>query len=225
MAASARVSSASPSSSARRAPWVHRSAHATRTSSRVNAARSRVSPADPTSSRRAVATSAVLGATRRSVPSRRAATLSRVTPSARARWAQVSRSSTSSTSSLSRLVFRHAASLALGPDRPVRSSSASIAFLRCEKLRSSSRSKPRARTGRAGPSGAIGHRSPLPVREARRDRSKPPLVGAGRSCGSRARSIARRFLLRDCRRSHACGAADRARARRGGQSRRWRAPH
>jgi hypothetical protein len=142
MAGSARVSSESPSRAARRAPWVHRSAHATRTSSRVNAARSRVSPADPTSSRRAVATSAVLGATRRSVPSRRAATLSRVTPSARARWAQVSRSSTSSTSSLSRLVFRHAASLALGPDRPVRSSSASIAFLRCEKLRSTSRSKP-----------------------------------------------------------------------------------
>jgi hypothetical protein len=70
-----------------------------------------------------------------------AVTLSRVTPSARARWAQVSRSSTSSTSSLSRLVFRHAASLALGPDRPVRSSSASIAFLRCEKLRSTSRLK------------------------------------------------------------------------------------
>ena len=69
-------------------------------------------------------------------------TLSRVTPSARARSAQVSRSSTSSTSTLSRRVFRHAASLALGPDRPVRSSSASIAFLRCEKLRSTSRLKP-----------------------------------------------------------------------------------
>jgi len=133
-----RVSSARHSRSLRRAPWVHRSAHASRSRRLAGgtAACVRVSPRRSNELAASSATSAAVGADAPVGPVEESGHAVTGHPGAASTFGPGVTQLHELDVELCRVSSSRPARLAsaLGPDRPVRSSSASIAFLRCEKL-------------------------------------------------------------------------------------------